>query len=231
MGMGSAIKSVFVNYMNFEGRARRSEFWYFSLFSFLVSCALAFLFPINIVWSLAVLVPSLAVTWRRLHDIGKSGAYAAFALIPIVGAIFLIIWCTEDSQPGDNQYGKNPKGEYGAQQPYSSAAAPVADCLLAVQCLSGPLQGQVYRLSRQGLTIGTEVGCTIRFPAGTPGVSRRHCEIVFQQGVPVLTDLGSSYGTTLADGKRLPPHYPERISAGTRFYVGSPNVVFQIINV
>jgi len=61
------------------------------------------------IYSLLVLVPGLAVAVRRLHDIGKSGWMLLIGLIPIVGGIILLIWAASDSQPGDNQYGPNPK--------------------------------------------------------------------------------------------------------------------------
>ena len=61
-------------------------------------------------FDLALLVPSLAVFWRRMHDIGRSGAYYFLGLIPLVGWILLLVWECQDSQPGANQYGSNPKG-------------------------------------------------------------------------------------------------------------------------
>lgn len=99
---------VLQNYANFSGRARRSEYWYFVLFNFIISLVLGFVgVAINFeflgnIYSLAVLIPSLAVAVRRMHDVGKSGW---FILIPIYN---LILACT-DSQPGDNEYGPNPK--------------------------------------------------------------------------------------------------------------------------
>ena len=121
MGFMDAVKSVFGNYAAFSGRARRSEYWYFVLFNFLVSFALGFIggllgdnvsTVLSSIWSLGVLIPSLAVAWRRLHDIGKSGAYFLLILIPLVGAILLIVWFCQPGQPGDNQYGPDPKGGY-----------------------------------------------------------------------------------------------------------------------
>lgn len=121
MSMKEAIQSVFRQYATFTGRARRSEYWYFALFSGIVSIVLSVLQQatgsgvfavLSGLYSLAVLIPGLAVSWRRLHDIGKPGTYYLFILIPIVGAILLIIWCAKDSQPGDNDYGPNPKGVY-----------------------------------------------------------------------------------------------------------------------
>lgn len=62
-------------------------------------------------YSLAVLLPSLAVCWRRLHDIGKSGAWWLLVFVPLVGALILVIWFAKDTQPGENQYGPDPKAE------------------------------------------------------------------------------------------------------------------------
>ena len=114
-----AIQSVFSNYANFNGRARRSEYWYFALFNFVVNTVLGLLAAkfsffgiIEGLFGLAVLVPCLAVCVRRLHDIGKSGICILFALIPCVGGILLLVWCARDSEP-DNQYGPNPKGGSG----------------------------------------------------------------------------------------------------------------------
>ena len=110
------------HYADFNGRARRSEYWYFVLFNFIVSILIGLslgviagllnvpaLVYLAYLWSLAVFIPSLAVSVRRLHDIGRSGWWLLLSLIPLVGSIILIIWCCFDSQPGANQYGSNPK--------------------------------------------------------------------------------------------------------------------------
>ncbi len=101
---------VLKNYTNFEGRARRSEYWYFTLFSIIISIVLSFadvaigseLGIIGLIFSLGTLLPSIAVAIRRMHDVGKSGWYI---LIPIYN---LVLACT-DSQTGPNEYGNNPK--------------------------------------------------------------------------------------------------------------------------
>lgn len=119
MGFGAAVQSVFSKYATFSGRARRSEYWYFVLLQVIVTAVLNGLYSatesvafsaILVLFDLALLVPSLAVCWRRLHDIGRSGAYYFFVLIPLVGWILLLVWMCQDSQPGANQYGPNPKG-------------------------------------------------------------------------------------------------------------------------
>ena len=110
MGFADAVKSVVVeNYANFNGRARRSEYWYFTLASFIAGFIGGLLPFISILLSLALFIPSLAVSVRRLHDIGKSGWMYLFILIPVVGAIILLVWFCQDSQPGENKWGANPK--------------------------------------------------------------------------------------------------------------------------
>lgn len=112
-----AVKTCFLNYANFKGRAARSEFWYFSLFNSIVAIVLVIIgggFRDNTLptlYNLAVFCPVLAVSWRRLHDIGKSGKSYLINLIPIVGLIIFIVWAAQDSQHGTNQYGHNLKGE------------------------------------------------------------------------------------------------------------------------
>ncbi|WP_394775203.1 DUF805 domain-containing protein [Flavobacterium sp.] len=106
-------KVVFENYANFDGRARRKEFWMFSLASVIISFALGFVLGLISptlglaanVYGLAVLVPSIAVGVRRMHDVGKSGW---FLIIPIYS---LILACTEGDK-GANVYGPDPKNEF-----------------------------------------------------------------------------------------------------------------------
>lgn len=122
---------VLKEYANFKGRARRSEYWYFCLVNVLVSFGfmaldnvLGFNFSyempgqglqtlpygyLYIAYAFVVLIPSLAVAVRRLHDIGKSGWTYLWALIPLLGAIYVIVLLAKDSMPGENQYGPNPK--------------------------------------------------------------------------------------------------------------------------
>ncbi len=112
-------KLVFQRYAEFDGRSRRSEYWYFVLFNFLISLSISvvsefifnntFIGVTGVLYSLAVFIPSLAVTIRRLHDSGRSGWFILLPLIPVIGAIVLIVFLATDSQPGSNQWGPNPK--------------------------------------------------------------------------------------------------------------------------
>ena len=99
---------------------------------------------------------------------------------------------------------------------------------LRLVCVSGPLSGQSYVLGSGVLGIGTDPSNIVRLPAGTPGVSRRHCCIRWQNSAPQLVDLGSSYGTFLIGGQRLPPQYPAELNVGSRFYLGEPGCMFQV---
>jgi uncharacterized membrane protein YhaH (DUF805 family) len=102
---------VLKHYTVFEGRARRSEFWKFVLVSFVISLVLGWVSDmLEALYALAVLIPSIAVGARRLHDIGKSGWWQLLVLIPVVGWIVLIVFLALDTEPKDNQYGSNPKG-------------------------------------------------------------------------------------------------------------------------
>ncbi|MBU3016043.1 DUF805 domain-containing protein [Poseidonibacter lekithochrous] len=111
---------VLKKYTVFNGRARRSEFWYFMLFSTIVSVICAILDyiigsdigMIGLVYSLAVLLPTLAVGARRLHDINKSGWWQLLILIPIIGLIILIVWYAKNSMNETNKYGDNPKATF-----------------------------------------------------------------------------------------------------------------------
>lgn len=99
---------------------------------------------------------------------------------------------------------------------------------LNVVCLNGPLRGQIYTLGSAGLKFGRDNTCGVRLPDSTPGVSRQHCAIRWQQGVPVLVDLGSTHGTYLGSGQKLPPQYPVELAPGSRFYLGDTACLFQV---
>lgn len=97
-------------YVQFSGRARREEYWYFALFCFILSIPIYFIHEsLDWVLSLLTLCPSLALTVRRLHDTNRSGWYYFIVLIPIVGAILLLIWLCKEGTHGANEYGEDPK--------------------------------------------------------------------------------------------------------------------------
>jgi uncharacterized membrane protein YhaH (DUF805 family) len=120
MSFMDAVKSVLTQYVGFSGRARRSEYWFFVLFNILVSIVASIIgglikFPLlATLVSLALLLPALAVSVRRLHDTGRTGWWLLIGLIPLVGLIVLIVFFVQDSNPGQNAYGPNPKGAAAA---------------------------------------------------------------------------------------------------------------------
>ncbi|MGB3609247.1 MAG: DUF805 domain-containing protein [Cellvibrio sp.] len=105
---------AYKKYADFTGRARRQEYWMFILFYFIVSIILGIVDGVlgiqilGLLFSLASLVPSLAIGARRLHDTGRSGWWQLLYLIPLIGLIIMIIFLVQDSHP-DNEYGPNPK--------------------------------------------------------------------------------------------------------------------------
>lgn len=107
---------VLRKYADFGGRARRKEYWMFVLFNLIFAIVAAILdsmlgssMLIYGLYGLAMLIPSLAVTVRRLHDIGKSGWMFLIILIPIIGFIWLLILLIKDGDHAENQYGADPK--------------------------------------------------------------------------------------------------------------------------
>lgn len=127
MGFAAAVKSFWSNYKTFSGRARRSEYWFIQLFLFLTNLVAAAIdlalmdgdlerFTANggggivgLIWILATIVPALAALVRRLHDTSRSGWWALMVLVPIAGAIVILVFTLEDSVSGDNTYGASPK--------------------------------------------------------------------------------------------------------------------------
>ena len=124
---GDCIKLFFKNYVNFSGRSRRAEYWYAVLFNLIVGIGISIISGIITAvsdgstvgavitsiltygWYLATLIPGLALAVRRLHDLGKSGLYILFILIPIAGSIILLVWEATDGTPEPNEYGYSPK--------------------------------------------------------------------------------------------------------------------------
>jgi len=113
---------AFKNYFEFEGRANKSEFWYFVLFNILFSVTAMVvdrIFEIKTplfqsdsvsrIYSIIVFIPGLALSVRRLHDTGKSGLYIFIVLIPVIGIIWLLVILAGEGTPGENKYGEKPE--------------------------------------------------------------------------------------------------------------------------
>ena len=99
MTFGESIKTCFSKYATFDGRAAPSEFWWFFLFTLLVSAGTGIVSEmLSGLFSLAVLLPSLAVGARRLHDTDRSGWFLLLWLIPVIGWIILIVWAIQEGR-------------------------------------------------------------------------------------------------------------------------------------
>jgi uncharacterized membrane protein YhaH (DUF805 family) len=109
------------NYVNFQGRSRRQAYWMFVLFNIIAAVIAGIIDnvlglagaegygPISAIYGLAVFIPGLALAIRRLHDTGRTGWWMLLGFLPVIGIIILIIFFVQDSQPGSNPYGPNPK--------------------------------------------------------------------------------------------------------------------------
>jgi uncharacterized membrane protein YhaH (DUF805 family) len=112
MNFTEAVTSVFSKCAVFRGRARRSEFWWFTLFNIAGSFVLGFLDSLlfghevlSALFALGTLIPVLAVTVRRLHDVDRSGWWILIGLVPLIGWIVLLVWYVREGTPGLNQFG------------------------------------------------------------------------------------------------------------------------------
>ena len=113
---------VITNYAIFKGRARRKEYWMFTLFSLIISIVLSVIDVstgmfdpelgrglTSTIFSMAVLIPTIAVGVRRMHDVGKSGWFMLISLVPIIGGIWLLVLLCTDGDSSENAYGPSPK--------------------------------------------------------------------------------------------------------------------------
>ena len=115
----AVIRAIKDNYCNFNGRASRSEYWWYCLFAVILGVVISVLFSfsqtavsvVSGIVNLALLLPSLGLCVRRLHDVGKSGWWIFLAFIPVIGAIVLIIWFCQPRQPQTTAYGPGPNLE------------------------------------------------------------------------------------------------------------------------
>ncbi len=235
MDLFSAYSVCMRKYADFHGRARRSEYWYFSLFNFLISLALSL--PAGIFrsadavravsaaaafYSLFVLLPGLAVSARRLHDTGRSGFLLFLHLLPLAGSIVLLVFFCTDGEAGKNRYGDDPKHRVRpAERTFSSAQSGPGRKIRA-SCILGPCTGM--EAEGEQILVGRDAQqCQLVLP-DVPGVSRVHCRLRAYAGMIEIRDLHSSYGTFLADGTRLEPGKPFFAQPGSVICLGSPDV-------
>ncbi|MCW8193407.1 DUF805 domain-containing protein [Proteobacteria bacterium 005FR1] len=101
---------VLKKYAVFDGRAQRVEFWWFVLINLIIAVVLGWISEtLSSIYGLAVLLPAIGVSIRRLHDTGRTGWWLLLSFLPVIGTIILIIFYVQDSEEGTNEYGPNPK--------------------------------------------------------------------------------------------------------------------------
>lgn len=105
-------RAVKDNYMNFNGRDSKRQYWMFFAANFILSLLVGWIPVVSWIYCIAIMIPGIAAGVRRLHDTGKSGWYLLLDLIPIVGFIIVIVFLCQDGQPEANMYGEVPVDEY-----------------------------------------------------------------------------------------------------------------------
>ena len=118
MNFQEAVRTCLSKYTQFSGRARRPEYWWFVLFSWLGALVTGLVDRVlfgpdvgifGVIWGLALLLPAIAVGVRRLHDLGKTGWWLLIGIIPVLGTLLLIYWLVQPGTRGSNEYGPEPR--------------------------------------------------------------------------------------------------------------------------
>lgn len=244
---------VIKKYAVFYGRATRSEFWYFQLFNTLIYIALMggvfisiaieslivaqIMYLLMIVYGVAILIPNLAVTVRRLHDTGKSGWWYFIFLVPVVGVFILLFFLIQGSQPSSNIYGSDSRSNNyinGNSQQTFGVTGPVRN--------NDNTEGIGMRLVPENNSLPTIsltenpqiIGRSGEIVISNDYVSGKHLEIWCGMGtqyVPkyeyFISDLGSTNGTYI-NGEKLNPNESVMIYEGMRIILGSEDVVYRL---
>ena len=160
--------------------------------------------------------------WQWSLGVGVLLGPVAFGVA--VGFVIAILVKETDYIPANQVI---PPQNYGYAPPPPAAAG--SGTRMGVMCLSGPMKGQTYSVGPNGMIVGRDNDCAIRFPSNHPGVSRRHCSLRWQGGVLMLTDLGSSHGTFLQNGIQLSPHYPTQLPPDSQFSLANSGIAFRVV--
>ena len=228
---------VWRQYADFSGRARRTEYWMFCLFNMLIMLLLYILFIIGIslesyalemaiiflycIYALATIIPNLAVSVRRLHDVGKGGGWIFISLIPFIGGIWLLILMCTDSQQGVNKWGENPKTDSGDN--YYRPIYNDNDNQTRPDLYSGTYEQKSTAYSKPTrqistkITVGRNHSCDIIVDERYEDVSRNHITIS-KDGANIVLEDNSSFGTYI-NGQRV-HHSQSVIRTGDEIKLG-----------
>lgn len=243
----TAVKLFFTNYVNFKGRARRSEYWWAILFVNIITFGVGNLLPEAAgIWMLVTVLPCMSLFVRRLHDIGLSGWFYLLSFIPFLG----MYWCCLDSKD-DNKWGPNPKRVSSGYGYAENAALPGSDAYsgynaaggsngstmftpspapsITLSLCTGPMAGTSYSCTPGSYaTLGRAPSrCEIVLDQQYNMVSGVHCRIQFYDQYATVTDLNSTNGTYV-NGTRLTPGQPVTVQNGAAIYLASSACAFQI---
>lgn len=238
--------NVVKKYAVFSGRASRKEFWMFMLVHYMIHYLLFFAFgTVAIFYALALMVPMLAVFYRRIQDTGHSGHWTLLMFTGI-GLIAVLILVAMPGTPGPNEYGPSPYGyggrsaparppapqmpkEYDNTAPYvRPQSRPTAEGQVQIIGQGGAMGGRVYLMDAEKIVFGRDNSARVRYVNNEGGISRIHCTVFMKGSGLYLMDCGSTYGTYLARMGKLTPQRPVALKSGDTFYLGSKKNGFTI---
>jgi len=241
--------SVLKKYMVFNGRASRSEYWYFMLFYQIITIVLSIINQLIIqtenstliiisslivlAYILGFLLPALGVTIRRLHDINKSGWWMLVSIIPIIGFLILIYFLVQKGTDGENQYGKNPiinddKEDIPSQEQQSQTITPQKTTKKVLSCklyfLKGEFEGSDITLNtNEPLTIGRDPNQSSLIVNDTQ-ISSTHLKLTLKEDELYIQDLNSTNGSFYFDGNSK-----QKIEQGETISIGKESSGIVII--
>jgi len=251
---------VLKKYATFQGRATRSEFWYFQLVNFLITLIIyvpiiilslnhiddsiiIFLGALFLLYTLGTFLPQLGVMVRRLHDTGRSGWWYFINIIPF-GSIVFLIFLTQNSKRGSNEYGENPKEQNNISN-QSSPSTPSKPNLTPrknvkeTQLLSRKRlvpENDIYPiielLGEHDISIGRNNGNNIVI--NNSYLSNKHLLITInaishENDIRVLISDQNSTNGTYIDGNKLEPYSQIELNEGARLILGSEEVIYHLI--
>ena len=251
---------VLKKYATFQGRATRSEFWYFQLVNFLITIILYVpililsskgineniiisLGILYLIYSLGTFLPQLGVMVRRLHDTGRNGWWYFINLIPF-GFIVFLIFLTQNSKRGSNEYGDNPKEQNSTNNQSSPPPTPKPKptpkkIVRETQVLSRKKlvpENSIYPVielfGEREISIGRNNSNNIRIDNSY--LSNKHLiitinEISHENDIRILISDQNSTNGTYIDGSKLEPFSPVELHEGARLIVGSEEVIYHLM--
>ena len=177
-----------------------------------------------VIGALLGLIPFFVGRNSGRSDLGKLG----FIFSIVAGASLVFSWAVPAVVAGFT-IAIVLKGADQASPGQPPAPPLAASSNVGVRCIAGPLVGKSFSIGPDGIIIGRDHDCAIRFAKDQPGISRHHCSIRWDRGGLILTDMGSSHGTFLQNGMQVYNQQPTPLPVNTCFYLANASIMFQVV--